>query len=176
MNSLQLENDELRETLARKTQLNESLRSDLQSLQSKFDSLNIAKKDIEARLEQSVQETMTIRGQIAAAPESDPVALQGEIIRLSKSLESKAKDFDYLAAKYQDASAAAAEKAAKEIELKNEVEELKRRLEIDIKTISWESEKEARLQKVKELEERCNLLEERERRAQRKGDHGKSSV
>jgi chromosome segregation ATPase len=176
MNSLQHENDELRETLARKTQLNESLRSDLHSLQSKFDSLTIAKADIQARLEQSIQETATIREQIAAAPESGPVALQGEIIRLSKAIESKTKDFDYLAAKYQDASAAAAEKAANEFELKKEVEELKRRLEVDVKTISWESEKKAMLQKVKELEERCKLLEERERRAQRKGDQGKSSA
>jgi chromosome segregation ATPase len=176
MNSLQSENDELRETLARKTQLNESLRSDLHTLQSKFDNLTIAKTNLEARLEQSVQETTTIRDQISAAPQSDPVALQGEIMRLSKALESKTKDFEYLAAKYQDASAAAAELAAKELELKNEVEELKRRIEVDVRTIGWESEKKAMLQKLKELEERCKLLEERERRAQQKGDHGKSSV
>ena len=122
---LQRENDELHETLARKTQAIETLRSELHSLKSTFDTLTIAKADVDARLEQSVQETMTLRHQMANAPQTDPLFLQHEILRLTKSLESKTKDFDYLAARYQESSAAASESAAEVMELKKEVEELK---------------------------------------------------
>ena len=156
--------------LAQKQLANESLRSDLNALQSKFDSLTIAKTDVDARLEHAVQETTTIRNQLSTAPPSDPLYLQGEIIRLSKALESKTKDFDYLAARYQEASAAASESAAEVLALKGEVEKLKRQLEVDVKQISWEGERKVLIARVEELEGRCKLLEERGKRMQNRDD------
>src|SRR5579862_9509695 len=117
MLSIQRENDELHETLARKTQTIETLRAELNSLQSKFGSLTIAKADVDARLEQSVQDTLTLRHHMANAPKVDPLFLQHEILRLTKSLESKTKDFDYLTGRYQESSAAASESAAEVREL-----------------------------------------------------------
>jgi predicted nucleic acid-binding Zn-ribbon protein len=168
MLSLQHENDELHETLARKTQNLETLRSELHSLQSKFDTLTIAKEDVDARLERSTQETLTLRNQMANAPQTDPLFLQHEILRLTKSLESKTKDFDYLAERYQESSAAASESAGQVGELKKEVEALKRRVEMDVRAVSWEGEKKVLLEKVKVLEDQYKLLEEREQRIKRK--------
>jgi predicted nucleic acid-binding Zn-ribbon protein len=160
---LQQENDELRETLAKKQQLNETLRADLAALQTKFDTLNIQKTDLEARLEQTVADNTALRQQISSAPHSDPVFLQGEINRLVKALENKTKDFDYLTSRYQDASSTASESVLEVSQLKEEVEKLKRRLEIDIKAVTWASEKKVLMEKIQELEARCSLLEERER-------------
>jgi len=162
---LQQENDELRETLAKKQQLNESLRSDLATLQTKFDTLTLQKADLEARLEQTVAENTNLRQTIASAPQSDPVFLQGEVTRLTKALENKNKDFTYLASRYQDASAAASESAAEIAQLKEEMEHLRRRLEMDVKAVTWEAERKTLIEKIKELEGRCKLLEDRDRRA-----------
>jgi chromosome segregation ATPase len=168
MLSIQHENDELHETLSRKQLQNEALRSDLESLQSKFDVLTIAKANLETRLEQSIQETATIRNQIANAPTTDPQYLQNEIMRLTKALESKTTDFDYVTARYQEASAAASESVAEVLSLKAEVERLKRHIETDVRAITWEGEKKALTEKVNELEARCKLLEERGLRIGRK--------
>jgi prophage DNA circulation protein len=162
--------------LAKKTELNESLRTDLHTLQLKFDALTIEKTNLETRLEEAVQETTTIRNQIAAAPASGPVFLQGEVSRLTKALESKTGDFNYLTARYQDASLAAAESAAEVVELKREVENLKRRVETDVKAVSWEGERKALMDKIQALEERCKLLEDREQRVQKKQGEGGTSV
>jgi len=156
---LEQENDELREALAKKQQLNESLRSDLASLQVKFDTLSLQRVDLEARLEQTVAENSLLKQQIASAPQSDPVSLQGEVSRLAKALENKTKDFDYLASRYQDASAAASDSVVEINQLKAEVERLTRRLEMDIKAVTWEGERKMLRERVQELEERCRMLE-----------------
>ena len=96
------------------------------------------------------------------------VFLQGEVSRLKKSLESKIDEFNYLAAQYQEASAAAASASLEVKELQIEVASLRRKLEIDVKAITWESEKKGLLDKIKSLEAKCNLLEERERRVLKK--------
>jgi len=167
---LQQENDELRETLAKKQELNESLRSDLAILQTKFDTLTIQKADLEARVEQTVTENTALRQQIASAPQSDPVFLTGEINRLTKALENKTKDFDYLAARYQDASASASESVAEVAQLKEETEGLRRRLEMDVKAVTWEGERKALRERIQELEDRCKLLEDNLQRAQKSAE------
>src|SRR5437762_4959871 len=107
MVSLQRENDELHESLARTAKTIETLRNEVETLQFRLDALTIAKEDLQSRLEQSLQETTTLRNQISTAVQSDPLFAQYETIRLARSLESKTKDFEFLAARYQDASAAA---------------------------------------------------------------------
>jgi predicted nucleic acid-binding Zn-ribbon protein len=176
MVALQKENDELHETLAKKQQQNESLRSDLESLQSKFDALTVTKASFEQRLDQSVAETTFIRNHMASAPQNDPVFLQSEILRLTKALETKTKDFEYVSARYQDASAAAVDSATEVTQLKAELEKLKRRVETDVKAVSWEGEKKVLLEKINDLEGRCKLLEQREEKVQLKqADGGKST-
>src|SRR5271167_1079406 len=169
MLSLQRENDELHETLAQKQLQNESLRSDLHSLQSKFDTLTIQKADLEVRLEQTNQELQLTQALITNAPHSDPKFLHSEVARLTKFLESKTKDFDFVTVRYQESSAAASESAAEVVELKKELETLKIRLEMDVKAVSWEGEKKALMEKVSTLEEKCKLLEERAQRVQKEG-------
>ena len=164
MTSLQRENDELHETLARRTLLNESLRTDLQSLRSTFDSLTIQRNDLATRLDGTQQELLTLRTQIANAPTTNPLHLQSEINRLTKALESKTRDFDYTSAQYQDASAKAAESGREVLELRQEVERLRRRLETDVKEITWEAERKVMEERCRVLEEKCKVLEERDRR------------
>lgn len=176
MESIRTENDELHDTLAKKQQLNESLRSDLESLQSKFDSLTVTNSKLEEKLTQSISEVNLLRNQIASAPQSDPIFLQGEIVRLTKALESKTKDFEYVSARYQDASVAAADSAAEVIQLKASLENLRRRVEMDVKAVSWEGEKRMLLERIQELEGRCKLLEEREERVQRKRADSRTSA
>ena len=168
MLSLQDENDELRETLAQKTLLNENLRSDLHTLQSKFDTLTIAKQNLEERLEEVNEEVQNLRNQPGAAQQPSPGSLEEEVKRLKRSLDSKTRDFDYLTAVYQDASATASESAMEVVQLKKEVEELKRRIEIDVRAVTWEGEKKALMEKVKSLESKCKLLAETIERLQRK--------
>jgi len=74
-------------------------------------------------------------------------------------LENKTKDFDYLASRYQDASAAASDSVVEITQLKAEVERLTRRLEMDIKAVTWEGERKMLRERVQELEERCRMLE-----------------
>lgn len=169
MLSIQRENDELHETLAEKQLQNESLRSDFHSLLSKFDTLKIEKADLEVRLEQTNQELQLTRTLMTNAPLSDPRFLQGEVARLTKLLESKVKDFDFVTLRYQESSAAASESAAEVVDLKKELESLKIRLEMDVKAVSWEGEKKVLMEKVSALEEKCKLLEERAERVQEKG-------
>jgi hypothetical protein len=167
MLSLQRENDELHETLALKQLQNESLRTDFHSLLSKFDTLTIEKASLEGRLEQTNQEFQLTRALMTNAPLSDPKFLEGEILRLTKLLESKTKDFDFVTLRYQESSAAASESAAEVVELKKELESLKIKLEMDVKAVSWEGEKKALMEKVSGLEEKCKLLEERAQRVQK---------
>jgi chromosome segregation ATPase len=167
MLSLQRENDELHETLAQKQLQNESLRTDLHSLQSKFDTLTIEKAGLEGRLEQTNQELQLTRALMTNAPLSDPMFLEGEVARLTKLLESKAKDFDFVTLRYQESSAAASESATEVVELKKELESLKIKLEMDVKAVSWEGEKKVLMEKVSGLEEKCKLLEERAQRVQK---------
>ena len=175
MAMLQRQNDELHETLGRKQQLNESLRTDLETLQKSFDTLTLQKGELQTRLQQSLDENQSIKDQLAQAEHSNPMFLQGEIMRLTKALESKVRDFDYLAARYQDASGAANESSNAVKELKAEVERLTIRLETDVKAITWAGEKKILVEKIKELEEKCKLLEEREQRIQRKEESGAST-
>lgn len=58
----------------------------------------------------------------------------------------------------------AAESAAEVAELKVEVEKLRRQVEGDVKAVSWEGEKRVLVERVRELEGRCRLLEETGRR------------
>lgn len=176
MESIQTENDELHDTLAKKQRLNESLRSDLESLQSKFDALTVTKAKLDEKLQQSITEVNLLRNQFTSAPQSDPVFLHGEIMRLTKALESKTKDFEYVSARYQDASVAAADSAAEVLQLKAELEKLKRRVEMDVKAVSWEGEKKMLLERIQELEGRCKLLEDRDEKVQRKHADGRTST
>ena len=169
---LQRENDELHETLARKQQANETLRSDFETLHKQFDTLTIQKTEVQTRLQQSLDENQSIREQLAQAEHTDPKFLQGEIIRLTKALESKTRDFDFLAARYQDASGAANEATSTVTELKAQVEKLTARLEVDVKAVTWDGERKALLDKIKELEGKCKLLEEREQRIERREGSG----
>jgi predicted nucleic acid-binding Zn-ribbon protein len=171
---IQRENDELHETLGRKQQVNETLRSDFETLQKQFDTLTIQKTELQTRLQQSLDEIQSIKEQLSQAAHTDPQFLQGEIIRLTKALESKTRDFDFVAARYQEAGAAANESSNAVIELKAEVEKLTTRLEMDVKAVTWEGQKKVLLDRIKELEGKCKLLEEREQRIQRKEGSGAS--
>jgi capsule polysaccharide export protein KpsE/RkpR len=164
MDTLQRENDELRMTLARKQLQSETLRTDLSTLESKFRALEIQKREVEERLEQTQSEYQSFRNQVSALPPTDPSALQAQIVKLQKSLESKTRDFDYLAAQYQETGAAAAERAGEVGVLTKELEGLRRRVEGDVRKVTWEGERQALIERVAELEERCRLLEERDRR------------
>jgi len=164
MTGLQRENDELHETLARKTLLNEALRADLQSLQSRFDTLTIQKTDLSTLLDHNQQELLTLRTVLANAPTTDPLYLQSELNRLTKALESKTRDFDYTSAQYQDASAKAAESGREVLVLRQELEKLRRQVGADLKEITWEAERKALEEKCRALVEKCKVLEERERR------------
>jgi len=124
-------------------------------LQTKFDSLTIEKAEIQARLDRVVEENTTIRNLIADKPHSDPVFLQSEVIRLSKALDSKTSDFNYLAERYQEASSSAARSAGEVKDLQMQVESLTRRMETDVKAVTWEGEKRALKEKLKALQERC---------------------
>jgi chromosome segregation ATPase len=168
MASVQRENDELHETLARKTLLNESLRTDLSTLQSKFDVLSIQKTDLQTRLDLTHQDLLSLRAQIATAPTTDPLHMQAELTRLTKALDSKTRDFDYTSAQYQDASVKAAESGREVVGLRNEVEVLRRRVEGgDIRGRAWEREKRVLGEKCRVLEGKCRLLEEVEKRRER---------
>src|SRR5271168_3248123 len=164
MTGLQRENDELHETLARKTLLNESVRTDLQSLQSRFDTLTIQKNDMSTLLDHNQQELLTLRSVMANAPTSDLIHLVFEINRLTKALESKTRDFDYTSAQYQDVSVKAAESGREVLELRQEVEKLRRRVGTGVKEVTWEAERKVLEEKCRALEEKCRVLEERERR------------
>ena len=164
MAGLQRENDELHETLARKTLLNESLRTDLHSLQSRFDTLTIQKNDLSTLLEHNQQEVMTLRAVMANAPTADPLYLQSELNRLTRALESKTRDFDYTSSQYQDASAKAAESGREVLQLRQELEKLRRQVGTDVKEVTWEAERKVLEEKCRALEEKCRVLEERERR------------
>jgi len=163
LESLQRENDELRTTLGQKETLAETLRTDLASLSTKFQHLEIQNHDLEDRLQKTLTEHTAFRDQLSALP-NEPPALQAEILKLQKALENKTRDFDYVTARYQEASAAAASGAMEVAALKAEVEGLRRRVEGDVKRASWEGERAQLIARVGELEERCRLLEEREKR------------
>jgi hypothetical protein len=161
---LQRENDDLNDSLSRKQLVNETLRTDLDGLQTRFDRLTVVNRDLEHKLEVAIQETAQVKQQIAAAPHTDPLWLSGELTRLTKALESKTNDFNFVSARYQDASVSAAESAAEVAELKVEVEKLRRQVEGDVKAVSWEGEKRVLVERIRELEGRCRLLEETGRR------------
>ena len=165
---LQRENDELHETLGRKQQVNESLRSDLETLQKQFDTLTIQKTELQTKLQQSLDENQSIKEQISEAVNTDPIVLADKIMKLTRALESKTKDFDFLAARYQDASGAANEARNEVAELKAQVEKLERRVNTDVREVALEGEKKVLLERIKELEGRCILLETREQKLQRK--------
>jgi hypothetical protein len=173
MAMLQRENDQLHETLGGKQEINESLRSDLETLQKQFDVLSIQKTDLQTRLQQSLDENQSIKDQISQATNSDPVFFAGEISRLTKALESKTKDFDFLAGRYQDASVAANEATNEVTELKAQVEKLRTRLDTHVQEVTWEGEKKVLLERIQELEGKCKLLEARERKLQR--NNGKAA-
>jgi hypothetical protein len=97
-------------------------------------------------------------------------------LRLTKALDSKTKDFEYVSARYQDASVAAADSAAEVVQLKNELEKLRRRVEMDVKAVSWEGEKKMLLERIQELEVRCKLLEVRDERVQLKQADSRTSA
>jgi len=160
MDFLQRENDELHERLAQKQLQNETLRTDLRTLQHKFDTLSLERAGIETRIQETLNENQFLRSKMASAPETDPLHMQSEILRLTKALESKTKDFEFVAARYQEAGAAASENAQEANRLKAEVENLTRRLEVDVKKITWEGERRVLLEKIRELEAKCKLLEE----------------
>jgi chromosome segregation ATPase len=130
--------------------------------------LSVEKSNLQERYENLLVELEQLRGIVSNSPQTGIVALQAEVSKLKKSLESKTRDFDYLSARYQDASAAAVSATSEVKTLNEEVEGLKRRLETDVKAITWESEKKGLLEKIKALEGRCKLLEEQERRFMRK--------
>src|SRR5579859_1108328 len=106
---LHAENNNFNKTLGRKQQINESLRSDLETLQKQFDTLTIQKTELETKLQQSLDENQSMKEQISGAANTDPIVLADKIMKLTRALESKTKDFDFLAARYQDASGAANE-------------------------------------------------------------------
>ena len=165
--ALQRENDELRATLADKQLATETLRTDLVSLTTKLDTLQLQNTDLESRLEKSHNELTNYRAQIVALAEDDPHSLGAQILKLKAALESKGRDFDYLAGQYQQASASAAEAQGEIAQLKEEVGKLTRRVEGGVKEVSWEGERAGLVARIGELERRCRMLEERERRIEK---------
>jgi len=111
---------------------------------------------------------------MGSAPQTDPLFLQSEINRLTKALGSKTNDFDYLTSRYQEASAVASESSLEVVQLKAELDKLRRQMESNIKMVTWTHEKKMLSDKIKELEDRCKLLEHLLEESERRGQQNES--